>query len=288
MNTRKARCGALLSVATCLCAASASSASDFYVSPLSASHTASPGEVVSGHLTVVNRADEPLSVSVSLQDFTTDEQGNDTWSPAGSHDESAGDWISFSPGFLDVPATGEATIDYQITVPTDGSLEGSRWAGLVVRAERKRVPLSDETSVSGQPVFGMRVAFAYAIKIYVTLAGTEQPSLSGVHLEAGDQPGAVTARFANSGNVVLRPRVWMEIRNLSGEVIGRVDALLWTLQPRRSHDYQFSLGDLPSRLSNGQYTMAIVADYGGRELVGVSAPLELTDARDPTAGGGAP
>ena len=121
----------------------------------------------------------------------------------------------------------------------------------------------------------MKVSLVYAIKIYVSVAGTEYQSLSAVALERGEDSGSLRATFANRGNVVLRPRVWMEIRNLEGAVLGSVESLKWTLQPRAEHHYRFALGDLRTPLPDGDYQVVVLADYGGAELEGLAASLVL-------------
>jgi hypothetical protein len=253
--------------------------SSFRVTPLLVTQTASPGETVSGRLLVVNPADEPLSLSVTPQDFATDSAGADSWHAYGSQARSLEGWMSFAPSYLTLPARGEAFIDYEIRVPAraagESAPEGSRWSALAVKSDRERLALSRPAEAGAGPSLGVRVALVYAIKIYLTVAGTEQPVLDAVALQGGDQPGSLRATFANRGNVVIRPRVWMEVRSLQGAVLGRVEALKWTLQPRTEHHYRFALRDLPERLPDGRYQVAVIADYGGSHLEGLAAPLVL-------------
>ena len=279
-------------------------ASSFSVSPLTAEHTLAPGSFVTDRLSVVNNAQDEVSFSIRAQDFNTDSEGVDSWQTLGSHSRSLGDWISFTPSFLTLPPGGQGFIEYEIRVPDPEEMdstapgpEGSYWAAILVQAERAREPLAAPESQRASRL-GLTVSFVYAIKIYLNIAGTERPSLQAVDLQAGEEPGSIVATFTNTGNVVLRPRVWMEIRDVNGEVVATLKSLTWSLQPgtRRAdfptppehlaryllgHHYGFSLRDLRDSLPDGQYHLAVIADHGGPRLLGLTAPLTLSAPAEP-------
>ncbi len=274
---------ALLCGLPLLSASSVSSGSSFHVSPLTAHHTAAPGSVVNDRLLVVNNAEEPASYKVTIQDFTTDAEGGDTWSSLGSHPRSLGDWIRFAPSFFTLPAGGKRFVEYEIRVPGPEEAEdphatapaGSHWSALLIQTDKERPARAEIAKGQKGSSLGMRLAFVYAIKIYLDIEGTERPLLEAGSLEAGEEPGSLFATFANRGNVILRPRTWVEIRNLEGSVLATLDSLLWTLQPEGEHRYSFSLADLPEALPDGRYQVAVIADYGGPRLLGLTAPLNL-------------
>ena len=259
----------------------------FFVSPLTADHTVA-GSVVTDRLLVVNKAEEPASFSITIQDFTTDATGVDTSQPLGSHPRSLGDWITFTPSFLTLPPDGQGFIEYEIRVPSSEEVdpeaprpEGSYWAAILVQTESEREAWAEPREGQKVSRFGIKVTYVYSIKIYLSIGGTERPLLEAVGLQAGEEPGNLVATFNNTGNVIFRPRVWMEVRDVEGAVLATLDSLTWTLQPGRSHHYGFSLRDLPEPLPDGRYQVAVIADYGAPRLSGLMAPLHLKSTRAP-------
>ena len=254
----------------------------FYVAPLTADHTLAPGSVVTDRLLVVNNDERPASFSITAHDFTTDTAGVDTYRSLGSHSRSLADWITFTPSFLTLPPRGKGFIEYEIRVPGLDELdsqaplpEGSYWAAIMVQTERERKVWEQAPKDRKVSRFGIGVAFVYAIKIYLNIQGTERSSLKAVSLTAGGEPRSLVATFANTGNVIVRPKVWMELRDLEGAVLATLDSLTWTLEPGMGHDYRFSVQDVPEPLPDGRYQVAVIADYGAPRLCGLMAPLNL-------------
>ncbi|MBC8514473.1 hypothetical protein H8D30_01245 [bacterium] len=254
----------------------------FTVAPFTTDHLLALGSSTQGRLLVTNKADETLSFSVSLRDFTTNEEGVDLWEEPGSHARSLGNWITFSPAFLSVPSGGVGIVTYEITVPPPSELltqsdpNGSHWAAIVVKSERERREWEEVDEGERVTRFGIGIAFAYAIKIYVQIDGTLRYELDAEEIEAGDGVGEVVATFRNVGNVILRPKVWMEIRSLDGEILTTVESLVWTLQPGKAHRYRFSTSDFSVAISDGDYQLAVIADDGSKQLKGFLAPLHIS------------
>ncbi len=259
-------------------------AGSFRVSPLLVMETAEPGKVLTDRLVVTNPSDEPAFVSVSPRDFTTNAEGQETWLDYGSHASTLKEWISFAPSHLEIPPGGEGYIDFEIRVPEaaagDATPRGSRWSALAIKADRGRRPIAEDPSPATGAEVGVKVSLVYAVKIFVGVTGTEAPVLEAVGIASAKQPGSLVATFANRGNVVLRPRVWMEVRSVEGAVLGSIEALKWTLPPKVEHRYRFALKDLQTPLDDGEYQVVVIADYNGEGLEGVSAPLVLRNSSE--------
>ena len=284
------RRGALLTLALLASGSSGQAATQFAVSPLSADHLVAVGGVARGILEVINTSPEWAGFAVSLHDFTTLEDGVDNWAEPGSHPRSLGDWMTFSPPYLSLPPGGKGAITYEIHIPTPAEGEplpaGSYWAAIKVEGDRIRV--GEEGEEPEEPAgsrFGIQVKFVFGIKIYAEIAGTALPGLAAVSLAAAEEGSGLVALFANTGNVILRPRVWLEVRDGRGEVLRVLNALRVTSQPGTSRRYVFALADLEEPLPDGDYHAVAIADWGGPSLVGLQGSLNLVAPDEPDAEG---
>ena len=273
--------GVVLVLALAALAAPARANTQFAVSPLSSDHLVAVGEAARGVLTVTNTGDAWAGFTVSLHDFTTQEDGVDLWAQVGSHPRSLGQWITFSPPYLSLPPGGQGVISYEIHIPVPGEgeplPEGSHWAAIKVEGDRVRVGAEQGSGEPAGSDFGIKVRFVFGIKIYAEVAGTAQPGLEAVSLEALAGAAGLVAVFANTGNVILRPTVWLELRDAEGEVLAVLDALRVTAQPGTRRRYVFALADLREPLPDGDYHAVAIADWGGPRLVGLQGRLRLED-----------
>lgn len=275
------RLPALLALAYAAIAAPAGASTEFSVVPLSADHLVALGGVERGVLKVTNTGEGWAGFKVSLHDFTTLEDGVDNWAEPGSHPRSLGPFITFSPPYLSLPPGGEGAISYEIHIPEPGpdgpALEGSYWAALKVEGDRVRVGGEEAPEEPEGSTFGIKVKFVFAVKLYAEVAGTARPGLAAGTLTALPAGGGLAATFANTGNVILRPAVWLELRDSQGAVLRTLDALRVTAQPGTTRRYLFALEELAEPLPDGDYHAVAIADWGGPSLVGLQGLVHLAD-----------
>jgi hypothetical protein len=266
---------------TCIWApASPALAQGFSVAFGSSEFLVSPGDEFTGSIPVTNTSDEPRALRIYLgdrvrvpgqtSDYDFDEEG-------GKEPRSAMDWVVFSPERLTLEPGETRELTYEVSVPDDATLEGSYWAVIFIEGipseEPEIVPAGE-----GEIAIGLRTIFRYAIQIYATIEGTEVRDATFTALTMDPALGGfdATAVFENRGNTFLRPKVWLELRDVTGETVYTLEHEELTVLPESARDFVFELRDLP--IQSGEYLVMIIADYGVPTLIAAQGRVNLTIA----------
>jgi hypothetical protein len=122
---------------------------------------------------------------------------------------------------------------------------------------------------------GIRTAFRYAVQIFATIAGTEIRDATFDALDLGAAEGGfdVRATLENLGNVFMRPKVWLELRNTEGEVVFQQEHGEQTLLPESGRDYLFEVRNLS--MAPGRYLVMVIADYGVPRLIAAQQTIDI-------------
>ena len=83
----------------------------------------------------------------------------------------------------------------------------------------------------------------------------------------------VTATIENFGNVFLRPEVWIDISDETGETVFTQQYDEKTLLPEREGNILFELRNLP--IESGEYLVTVYADYGVQTLIAAQGRVNL-------------
>lgn len=232
--------------------------------------TLEPGGSVEGWLDVRSHSDEALSLVVSSRDFLSQADGTNFYGEQGSVERSNGAWISFTPHQLTLEPGATQRVHYRVDVPDDAALAGTFWSLLMVEPAVPEPPAEADRTAR----VSIRTVVRYAVQIATHVgerAGGEL-AFEHVRLAAGVGGPSLSMDVANVGTWRLAPRVWVELYDDAGWVVGRYEAKGQPgLYPGCSARYTFDLAGVRP----GTYTAFTVADAGQDAVFGSEIPLEL-------------
>ncbi len=217
-----------------------------------------PGGSFTEAIPVQNRGTERARILTAVMDLSMDVQGRLDVVKAGSTPRSAASWIRVNPTVFELDPSETTLIRFTVTVPREVS--GTYLAVILFRTRPEKLQgmgaaLSAEIGstiivhVSGQ-----------GVKRAGDLVGlTVSPFRPGEPLE-------VVALFANEGNLLLRPKGMLTIRDARGTVIGQapINEEEGAVLPLSRRAFRtLWRGNLPP----GTYPLEVRFDYGGEALV---------------------
>ena len=209
---------------------------------------AKPGELYRSSVTIRNDAEAPAEVVFSLRDIYTTADGSFAFGPAASGARSNCRWIQLSAERGVVPAKSSAAVDIVVRVPPDAG-KGTFW-GCVVIAEAPR-------ALPGAEGVGVNVVTEYVVQV-VTHVGEPRRTLElGAALF---KDGKVLLEVSNPGDFSVRPKLWVEVRDEAGELVGRYLGEERTVYPGNATRFEADL----SKLGPGSYHGRAFLDAGRR------------------------
>lgn len=233
-----------------------------------------PGENYTGSIRVYNEDDETAHVKIYLGDWRQVEE-NEQYLEVGDVPCSISQWMQLSPFHLSIKSKQWESIHYEIQVPDDKKLSGSYW-GIIFVEEITKKPVASIPTGNDKPSLGVNIVLRHGIKIYTTFPDTDKRKAEFVEAETVSlENGGLdfVATFQNQGNTYLRPFVWLELRDESGETILKMDHHRQTVLPGIKRKYKFSLHELD--IEAGKYTALIIADYNAPLLIAAQAEIEV-------------
>ncbi|MCK4719678.1 hypothetical protein KAU08_03405 [bacterium] len=236
------------------------------------------GGTINGSVLVQNMHDEPLSVRVYLGEWLRNQEGASKYTlteEIGLESRSLAAWMLYMPDQMTVESQGERSVLFEVRMPEDEILEGSYW-GIIYVESIPDAESFDEIPVEGERRIGVRTIFRYAVQIYVTIEGTEirEASFTALNIEPAEGGFNVIAIFENTGNIHLRPEVWLEMTDIAGDVVYEQEHGKITVLPESAREFVFELRDLP--IESGEYMVMIYADYGVPTLIAAQGRVNLT------------
>jgi len=272
-------------ISTLVITATPTSAQGFSVSFGDLEVQVHPGETIQVEFLVSNQSNDEKVIRIYYGDWVRvegDVTKYELTEEGGLELRSCREWMTFSPDQMVLEPNESREVFCEVTFPDDEALEGSYW-GVVFVEEVPPIDPVDERENNGAMEVGIRTIFRYAVKIYTTFEGTEMVDVSFTELlmAQADSGYDIRAIFENSGNIYLRPEVWLEVRDVAGEVLYQQVHNVRTILPESTFEYQFDLRDL--QLPPGTYLMLVIADYGGPALVAAQGRMELVAEPDGSA-----
>ena len=232
-----------------------------------------PGDEYFGSIRVMNNESEPIDIRIYPGDWLQTVDG-EQYLEVGEVSNSMTEWMIVTTSQLTIPPGGSEDIYFEIKVPDDPTLSGSYWGIFFVEGVSK--PSADNPPVTDAPTLGIKIVLRHGVKVYVTIPGTEKrqakfTSAKTVAIVTGGLD--FIAALENQGNTYIRPKVWLEVRDISGITLYTESHRTITLLPEVERDYKFELRDL--NVPPGRYIALIIADYGGQSLVAAQAEIEV-------------
>jgi len=234
-----------------------------------------PGETITGKIGIQNVASDSQTFSVEASDYLFYADGRNVMGKPGSHPRSNGNWVSFMPNRVVIPANSVGYINYSIRVPQKSDLKGTYWSLLMIKAFDKDNPeLASAISASrGKEGLGVRIHIEYGILLvnHIGSSGTKSMRLSGKHLIFKGGKVLLCADIENTGERLLKPAVWAELFDGKGGSLGRFEGTKHSLLPGCAARFNMDLSKVPK----GTYTSLLVADTGDETALGAKYTLEI-------------
>lgn len=173
-----------------------------------------PGSTIDKTAILTNHTGVAVRMQTYAVDGHTTPQGG--FGFAAEHDRrtSVGAWSSLSSTTVLVPAHGQATLPFHLTVPANAP-PGDYYGGIVMQAP----PVAGQTvTMQGGTAVQLNIIQRQAVRVYLTVAGTRRNALRlGAPSWTHAGPGVrfyVTVR--NTGNTVLHPSGTLTLRSRVG------------------------------------------------------------------------
>ncbi|MCA9394856.1 MAG: hypothetical protein KC900_11675 [Candidatus Omnitrophica bacterium] len=220
--------------------------------------TVTPGETVVDGMNIHNTGQQDVDIRVYWQDFeyVPPYTGKKNFTPPGTSKYSMGEWVTYSPQVLTVPAQGKREIRYTIKVPEDAT--GGHYGVLFF-----------ERSLSASPQnTGVNIITRLGSLFYLETVDSDK---SAVVDEVRVQDEFIRGRFANEGDVFLFPRGVYYLVDNDGVPADRGEIDTMYVMPDTAAEFSVVLD---GALAVGDYTMVITFDLGGGESV--TKEIDLT------------
>ncbi len=224
-------------------------------------HRATAGETRSGTVRLRNAGAAPARARVYLTDYAFTADGLTAYGPAGGSPRSSARWVTFSPSSVEIPALGEATVTYTVSVPAALATRGTFWSMLMVEGEG--VAAAGAAARGARVQVGVGAAVRHGVQIATTvgqgsrLAGFQAPRVAGVGARR-----RLEVDVTNAGELAYRPMVRLELFDAAGTQVRTLQSQRGLLYPGTSLRQTFEIGALPP----GTYQALVTADTGDDDV----------------------
>jgi hypothetical protein len=226
-----------------------------------------PGDTWEGNVTIINTGHEEQEVEIYQTDYTYTCDGEYYYGEPGLNSRSNALWVDFSPRMVTVPPGGTVDVGYTMTVPEDEHLTGTYWSILMV--EVAGGPSGQVAADKSENIkLGINQVVRYGVQLVSHISDTGERRLDFLDtriLRAGSSR-ILEVDLENIGERWLRPVVWAELYDESGEFMGRFEAGKLRIFPGTSVRYKVDLSDVPG----GEYRALVVADCGADDVFGAT------------------
>ena len=236
-----------------------------------------PGSQYDGTVTVRNETDVPQEVKVYQTDYFFSFDGTTVYGEPGEAFRSNAHWVSFTPSFIDLDPHASSVVNYTVKVPdsTAGKpVEGSYWSMLMIEGVAPGSPESSKPAQPDQNRMGISQLIRYGVQIATHIAGTGKIEARFLDVRVqSEQDGSrfLVVDIQNVGDLWFRPTFSAEIFDASGASKGMFQGTQLRIYPGTSVRQRINLGKIP----RGTYTVMMILDAGGDDLVGAEYTLTL-------------
>jgi hypothetical protein len=226
----------------------------------------SPGDSWASSIRVVNANSGGLPVTASVSGFeAADDEGHGTFIPLSSvanDPDALANWITLPQPSVNVPQDGEADIPFSISVPQNAA-PGGHYAAILIG--------TGSGNASGTAGSHVGVSSYISALIFITVSGNinEEGNIQEFSVDRAwyqDPNVNFSIRFANTGNVHVRPSGEIQIYNAFGKEQGTIpvnqNGYLGYVLPSSTRLFTASWQGPTSIWDIGQYTAVITLAYG--------------------------
>ncbi|MDI6740311.1 MAG: hypothetical protein QME74_08095 [Candidatus Edwardsbacteria bacterium] len=198
----------------------------------------------------------PIKLRGYVMDWSMKPNGQLKYSKPGAAPNSCSGWIEINPAEFEILPRTEQVVRYTVKVP-DSSF-GSYWSILYFESQ----PDTTQKAMIGL-LFKARVG----APVYITVPGTEVKQaelLNFGYKRKGAQTHEFKLQVANTGNVHLRPKGTLAIKDGAGATVATLSLNDEVVLPQSQRDLILPLA---KTLAPGRYTAVINLDCGTPELI---------------------
>lgn len=205
-------------------------------------------EIQAGH----GNGSERGRLVLSLTDWTMHADGSVAYVPAGSTQNSASSWISFSPGALTLEAGRHQVVRVTINAPADAK-PGVYYSGIFVQERPLAAPFAFD-----RQVINVRVRYAFTIYVIVSPVAPN-PNLISADFEPLPAGLKMICEMENTGSRHVRPVIYWTLHSDAQpkDLIGKADATVLLPAARLREPYTLSRDPLPA----GKYDATLTVDF---------------------------
>jgi hypothetical protein len=247
------------------------------IGELSQEREARPGETYSGAILIRNDTNEPQEAKIYQTDYLFHYSGTNNYGDPGSHPRSNAPWVAFSPAFVTLPPQGMTSINYTVTIPPAAAVElvGTYWSMLMVEGIPKGSPESSLPTERKKAEMGITQTIRYGIQIatHIARTGTKNIRFVNAQLVSKEEKDGrlLQVDIENTGEVGIRPEVYVELFNEQGSSVGKFQGVRYRLYPATSVRQSIDL----SSVLKGTYKALVVVDAGGDDVFGAQYTLKV-------------
>jgi P pilus assembly chaperone PapD len=253
---------------------SQSASAQLLVDPLEVTVFTAGTSRVSASFSMMNTSDKPVQASITRQDWTRVENGDNRFLPAGTTGASCGAMLSVSP--LSIRIEPHTSRIIRLGVQNAAALSKECWDIVFV----EEVP---QRAVAGAN--SLQYIFRTGVKVYVAPPGLKRdgavedmavedvavpatasstPSVKTVAAASAATKKQISVRFHNTGGMHLLAKGRLEFRRLDNSLAAQVPIAEFPTLPGATRKVMV---DVPSGLAPGDYVVLALIDFGGAELV---------------------
>ena len=238
-------------------------AQDFEVAPVLMSFNASPGEIQTKSINLINHSSKPQKYILKVTDFEFDKDGNKKSIPAGKSKRSCADWITLNPSLVELNPNQTATIETLMTVPINGF--SAKWCMIYVEAAKEQTPFDADKSLATGVVLIPRIAILVKqsprnnLNYKATITGLKEIT------KAGEPHRSFEVLVTNTGDNIIEANVNLALADMQTTKEDKFKPVRVTIFPDNSRTVKLQL---PAILSKGKYALAAILDYGHRQPMG--------------------
>lgn len=230
-----------------------------------------PGESRTGVITVDNKGSEKVRVVCYITDIDMDKFGNLLFPEGGTLSQSCEPWLLVNPEDFTLSQGTNQRVRYTLKVPDNAA--GTFLALIFFQSKPE----------GKTPTTGSQLAVRVGTMFVITVTGTgfkggELTALSMNNINQ-DNIAQVELGFKNKGNLLVRPKGTVEIKNEAG----------WTVEKLMINEDNQAVLPFAERIIRipianirpGSYDLIAMVDYGGSEILSGELKVKLIAAEAP-------
>lgn len=234
--------------------------------PPAVEKTLNPGDTSEGKMKIINDSNEPLTFTVSIQDFiVSDDIGTPNLLPPNTMDKkySAASWIGVTPQRFTVEPHNKHEFAYYIQIPKDAR-PGGHYAAVVFS------PKADGNLSSS----GASVDIQIGTLFYILINGDviEHASVSSMQAPGFQEygPVSITTQIQNASDIHIKPVGQIVLKDIFGRVVDTQALSPNNIFPNVARKYDNVVG---KQLMIGPFTAQLSASYGKSKSLPLSASV---------------